>query len=234
MRMAGNDREDPDALVRDWYAHHYSRVSASGADSSFARFMHRAIEKPYDSNHVFERVLEVGANRGEHVPFVLHSFGDYIVSDLHVTDLLPEVEGDVRVTAASCDVGDLPYADSSFDRVLATCLMHHVESPFRAAQEMRRVVRSGGLVTILVPTDPGLAYRWGKALTSGRAARRYGLAESQRLVSALDHRNHFLSIRTQLHHVFREDTVRMDWHPLRVPFMNANAFVVFRVTTSPT
>lgn len=224
--------EDPQAIVRDWYAHHYSLVSASGDDSRFARFMHRAIEQRYDATDAFARVLEVGANRGEHVAFVKHSFDEYVVSDLHCPTLLPEIEADPRIIAATCDVMRLPYADASFDRLISTCLMHHVESPFLAAQEMRRVTRRGGAITILLPTDPGLTYRFGKALTSGRAAHRKGLSDAHRLVSALDHRNHFLSIRTQLSHVFRVDTVAIDWYPWRVPLMGVNAFVVLRVVAS--
>jgi phosphatidylethanolamine/phosphatidyl-N-methylethanolamine N-methyltransferase len=220
--------DDPDAIVRDWYANHYSSLSASADGSGFARYMHHSMEGRYERGGSFSRVLEVGGNRGEHVPFVRHSFDVYVLSDLCPASSL--VDPNPRVTACTCDVTDLPFPAETFDRVIATCLMHHVVSPFRAAQELRRVTRPGGAITVLVPTDPGLAYRIGKAVTSGRAARRGGVYEQHRLVAALDHRNHFLSIKTQLEHVFRGDLVSAEWFPWRLPVMSVNAFVVFHVT----
>lgn len=222
--------DDPDVIVRDWYQHHYSELTATADGSFFHRYMHQALERRFDAGQRFARVLEVGGNRGEHVPFVRHDFDEYVVSDLYPPQLLPELTADPRIRTAVCDVSAIPEPDASFDRVIATCLLHHVDSPFRAAQELRRVVRPGGVITILVPTDPGLAYRVGKALTSGRAARRQGLQDRHRLLAALDHRNHFLSIREQLAHVFRADELAIDWLPWRVPSFSLNAFTVFVVT----
>jgi SAM-dependent methyltransferase len=220
--------ENPDLIVRDWYENHYSSTSASADGSAFAAYMHRGMERRYGPSCRLSPVLEVGGNRGEHVPFVRHPFDAYVLSDLHPTASV--VDGDPRITICACDVAALPFPSESFERLIATCLMHHIDSPFQAAREMRRVTKQGGVLTILVPTDPGLAYRIGKALTSGRAARRGGVYEQHRLVAALDHRNHFLSIKTQLEHVFRGDLVSAEWFPWRAPVMSVNAFVVFHVT----
>jgi SAM-dependent methyltransferase len=228
------DPEDPDAIVRDWYDNHYSLVSATADGSFFHRYMHQAMEHRFDGIRSFDRVLEVGGNRGEHVPFVRHSFLEYILTDLHQPNLDPNVASDPRIRTDTCDVADLPYPSRSFDRIISTCLLHHVKSPFRAAREMRRVARDGGVITILVPTDPGLAYRLGKAVTSGRAARRAGLSDKHRLLGALDHPNHFLSIKEQLLYVFRTDDVSVEWLPWRLPSVSLNAFTVFTVTKSGT
>ena len=190
--------------------------------------MHEAMERDYNERS-FPKVLEVGANRGEHVPFVRHSFDEYVLTDLHPPTVSTELLADSRLRVESADVTALPYPDAAFDRVIATCLLHHVSDPLAAALQMRRVTRPGGVVTILVPTDPGLAYRVGRALTSGSRARRAGLASQLKLVSALDHTNHFRSIRTQIEHAFRHDVVKIDWQPFRVPNVELNAFVVVHV-----
>lgn len=226
------DEDDPDLILRDWYENHYSQVTATADGSFFHTYIHRAMERRFDANSCFDRVLEVGGNRGEHIEFVKHEFGEYLLTDLYEPQIIPALESDPRIKTRACDVADLPFADASFDRVIATCLLHHVASPLRAAREMRRVTTPGGVITILVPTDPGLAYRVGKALTSGRAAKRAGIAERHRLLGALDHKNHFGSIREQLHYAFRDDTVSIDWRPWRFPGMSVNAFTVFTVTTS--
>lgn len=214
-------------ILDNWYRHYYSDVVATADGSFFERFIHRSMERRYGPDRHFSRVLEVGANRGEHFGYVRHSFDRYLLTDLRLPDVDDTLRADPRVELGLCDVTRMPYADGSFDRVIATCVLHHVDSVLDAAAEMRRVTApGGGHVTVFVPTDPGLAYRFGKALTSGRAASRRGIRDLHRLVDAIDHRNHFRSILVQLLHVFGGDEVTVDWYPWRLPSAELNAFVV--------
>lgn len=52
------------------------------------------------------------------------------------------------------DVEQLPFADSSFDTVTATCVFCSVEDPVRGLEEVRRVVRRGGQVLLLEHVRP--------------------------------------------------------------------------------
>ncbi|MFJ8581172.1 class I SAM-dependent methyltransferase [Micromonospora sp. NPDC093277] len=225
-------RDDPapvqsahDLLTR-WYEDHYSTTAATADGSLFERYLHRSMEAPYGPEVRYARVLEVGGNRGEHVPYVRHQFDEYLLTDLREPRPTERVAADPRIRVAACDVSELPYPDGGFDRVIATCLLHHLPDPFAALREMRRVAAPGGTVTILLPTDPGVVYRLGKALTSGRAARRQGIADLYQVVTALDHRNHFPSLLAQVRHVFGTDGVAVSWRPFRVPGWHLNAFSV--------
>jgi phosphatidylethanolamine/phosphatidyl-N-methylethanolamine N-methyltransferase len=213
-------------LLTWWYEEHYGTTAATADGSVFERYLRRSMEAPYGPEDHFARVLEVGGNRGEHVPYVRHRFDAYVLTDLRAPRPIEAVSADPRVRTAVCDVAALPYPDGGFDRVIATCLLHHLPDPFAALREMRRVTAAGGTVTILLPTDPGLAYRVGKALTSGRAARRQGIGDLYQVITAIDHRNHFPSLVAQARHVFRTDEVALNWRPFRVPGWHLNAFVV--------
>lgn len=224
--------EDAEPILADWYENHYSDVTVSARGSFVESYMHRALERAFGPDDRFARVIEIGGNRGEHVPYVRHDFSEYLLTDLHEPKPSPELLADPRVKTGICDVSAIPHPDATFDRVVSTCVLHHVDCPLVAAQEMRRVTRPGGVISILVPTDPGLAYRVGKALTSARAAKRAGLGERYRLVVALDHRNHFWGIREQLRHAFRRDSMSIRWLPFRVPVVGINAFTVVTVRKS--
>lgn len=215
--------------MHDWYENHYNSVTASANGSVFQSYMHKAMETPFPPTSHFERVLEVGGNRGEHLQFVRHTHDAYVISDLRPPGLDFTPRGAGRVMATCCDASSLPHPAETFDRVLATCLFHHVVDPLRVATEMRRVTRRGGRITILIPTDPSLAYRAGVFATSRRNAARFGLKEQMYLVKALDHRNHYRSIACQLAHVFRRDGVSIAYRPLRVPSVELNAFAVWQV-----
>lgn len=221
--------ESRDEVLRLWYGQYYSTTSATANGSLFEKYMHRAMETPFGATDSFDRVLEVGGNRGEHVPYIRHEFNEYVLSDLFMPDVSDAVDLDPRVTAEAADVQNLPYGDAEFDRLIATCLLHHVPDPFAALKEMRRVVKPGGQITLLLPTDPGLGYRTAQRVTSGRAARKKGIGEFFKLVHAVDHLNHFDSISRQIDYVFRDDVVATDWRPLRVPSWNVNLFTVKQV-----
>lgn len=53
--------------------------------------------------------------------------------------------------AAVADAQRLPFKDSSFDAVLAMSVLEHVPRPWLAVEEIRRILRSGGLVLGYVP-----------------------------------------------------------------------------------
>ncbi len=50
------------------------------------------------------------------------------------------------VEARSCDVQELPFADAAFDVALANHMLYHVPDPPRAAAELARVLRPGGVL----------------------------------------------------------------------------------------
>ncbi|HEX9695933.1 MAG TPA: methyltransferase domain-containing protein [Actinomycetota bacterium] len=62
----------------------------------------------------------------------------------------------VAVPVAQCDGEMLPYADSSFDLVVARGALHHLPSPLDGLREVRRVLQPGGTAVVLAePTEAG-------------------------------------------------------------------------------
>lgn len=221
--------DERNELLATLYSDVYSSTAVSATGSGVARYIHRTMERAFGPRARFARVLELGANRGEHVPFVRHQFDEYLVTDLRAPVLSAELAGNPKVRTAICDAGRISYPNQSFDRLIATCLMHHVDDPLQVAREARRVTRTGGMVTLLVPTDPGTAYRAAQAVTSGRTARRRGLGPAWTLMHAVDHRNHFRSIRAQLRHVFQDDSTSVTWLPFHFPSAELNLLTVWQI-----
>jgi SAM-dependent methyltransferase len=61
----------------------------------------------------------------------------------NAVDPLPSIE---LVETRACDAQDLPFADASFDVVVANHMLYHVPEPSRAATEFARVLRPGGVL----------------------------------------------------------------------------------------
>lgn len=77
------------------------------------------------------------------------------------------------------DIRRLPFEDASFDLVLATDVIEHVEEDAQAVLEVRRVLAPGGFALITVPAFPSL---WGLQDIKAQHLRRYRRAEFRTLL----------------------------------------------------
>jgi SAM-dependent methyltransferase len=76
------------------------------------------------------------------------------MQDILNNPLLRFTETDVSFgprTALICDAHELPFADSSFDGVIAQAVLEHVVDPYRCVEEIHRVLKEGGLVYAETP-----------------------------------------------------------------------------------
>ena len=105
------------------------------------------------------RCLEVGSGRG--------AFQD-VVDDYTGTDLSETVEQNYHKPFHIANAETLPFADDSFDAVWTITVLEHVPDPEGALREIRRVLRSDGLL-LLKP-----AWNCRPWICEGIPVRRYG------------------------------------------------------------
>jgi len=155
-------------MAEDYYLNNYKEINISGDISNvLTKLMHRFLENGRDSL-LFEKVLEVGALNGEHTHFVNHKFSQYYVTDIRSPSQITIDDLNKRgFIFRLADVENLPFEDAYFDRVISTCLLHHLENPEQGINEILRVVKSGGTVDILVPNDPSFIYSTSWFVTTG-------------------------------------------------------------------
>jgi len=202
------------------------------SDSLQSRVMgksHKMIEREYDSNAFFENVLEVGAGTGEHFQYVKHGFSSYTFSDadpcilelakkkILTTTGKPKLNFDVQI-------GDkLNYGDGVFDRLIATHVLEHIYYPHLALKEWYRVLRDGGTLSIVLPTDPGLAWRIGRMLGPRRNPISKGVAYDY--LMAREHVNSCVNLIAILRHYFPKG--KEFWWPTPIPSVDVNLFFAF-------
>ncbi len=201
---------------------------SSPLQSSVMRASHRLVEKAYTHKSCYSRVLEVGAGTGEHVKFVRHQFDEYILSDIDQTTLevaKKKLVGifDGKLTYKAQTGNGLDYSDNTFDRLIATHVLEHIYQPHLAVKEWVRVLKHGGVLSILIPTDPGIAWRLGRHLGPRRNAIAQGIAYDY--VMAREHVNSCNNLIAILRHYFHQADEA--WWPLPIPSIDLNLFFVF-------
>lgn len=230
--MQGEDKawiEYRDKFSEVYDASNYS----SPLQSSVMRSSHKLVEKAYDEQTHFGRVLEVGAGTGEHLPFVRHRFDDYTLTDLDPKTL--EVAKRKLAGTHGGKVGfemqtgnRLSYLDNTFDRLIATHVLEHIYQPHLVLKEWYRVLKHGGVLSILIPTDPGIAWRLGRHFGPRKNAMAQGIAYD--FVMAREHVNSCNNLIAILRHYFPES--KEAWWPLPIPSIDLNLFFAFHATVN--
>jgi SAM-dependent methyltransferase len=108
-------------------------------------------------------VLDLGCGEGRHT-FEAYRRGANVVSldlshaDLATTrtwtgamDLGGETPAGTRTAPVVADLRALPFGDASFDRVIASEVLEHIQDDATAVSELARVLKPGGRAAITVP-----------------------------------------------------------------------------------
>lgn len=214
-----------------WYLEHYSSNAYSGTQGLIQSLMHKSIER--GRNQHFDEVLELGADVGQHMKFVKHTFKRYYATDFRASsDQNHFSQFGQGVVFRLEDAQNLSFQSEQFDRVLCACVLHHLPDPEMALLEIRRVLKPGGTADLFVSADPGAMFRLARRLGPLRAARKAGLADVKRLVDARDHRGHVLGILRLARFVFRNDQIRVRSYPFPGLKWNFSLWFVIRVRKS--
>ena len=91
----------------------------------------------------------------------------------------------------------------------------------------RRVIKSGGHITIYVPCEPGLVLRFLRSLTTRRKAAKRGVNHDS--VHHREHTSYFGRINTLVFEVFNQDLIKRKFFPLRIHSWNLNLWVTYQI-----
>lgn len=188
---------------------------------------HALLERGLGPECAFDTVVEVGAGHGEHLAYVRHSFGRYLMTDWRTEEMTarwPSAELAKRnVEIDVQDASRLSYADDSADRLIASHVLEHIPQPHEVLREWSRVVRDGGTISIALPCDPGFAWRLGRNFGPRRANRAAGNRNYDYWM-AREHINAIQNIVTLIDYYFPER--RDHWFPLGFKSFDFNLIYV--------
>ena len=222
-------------LANNYYKEFFDRTANKGFNGFLFDFTHKKLELiPRRSNsrkrQLSSKVLEVGSGSGQHLKFVEKTYSKYTMTDINSSLILKNSKESklAKIEYKVADVQNLPFKQGSFDRVIATCLLNHLNDPEKALSEIRRVTKRGGLVSIYLSCDPGILNRFLRRLLIIPKARKLGFYEYEIFI-AREHRNHFQSLERMIKHVFKDQNIKQRYYPFRIKIWNLNTFCIFQI-----
>jgi ubiquinone/menaquinone biosynthesis C-methylase UbiE len=219
---------DFDLMTSAWAGNYDQSNYDDNMASSVLRRSHMLLEKRFGPDTAFDQVLEIGAGTMVHLGFIRHRFARYVASDgnaalIEAAGRRPQRAGvELRHIAA----GALPFDDNSFDRLIATHVLEHIPEPHRVLAEWVRVLKPGGTLSLILPCDPGLAWRLGRHFGPRRRARAAGLDYDYYM--AREHVNSIYNLVQLVRYHFGERSEA--WWPFAVPSPDLNLIYCVNAT----
>lgn len=102
--------------------------------------------------HLNGKLLDVGCGAGELLAVYPTSFG----SDLN--SMLVKYCHESGHLAVIADCNALPFVPASFDSLVMSNLLEHLEDPLMALKEAARLLKAGGVLVVTVPYEAGFKY----------------------------------------------------------------------------
>lgn len=198
----------------------------SGLTGYFLKKSHEWSEKKFDKTMKFNKVLEVGAGSGVHIDYVKHQYDEYYMTDLH-DSFINQSKDKVndKVILKIEDATKLSFEDNTFDRVIATHILEHVQNPHEVLMEWTRVLKPGGVLTIVLPCDPGFAWRLGRNLFARKSFINKGIDYDYWI--SREHINPINNLVSFIKTYFNE--TEESWKPFSIPSMDLNLFYIVHI-----
>lgn len=207
-----------------YYRFRYPIENRSGLIGWLMKLSDWQMEKPFTKNSYFPNVLELGATSDWHLRSVHQIYDSYTLTDIIPIDssnfaskgpvdnmTLNSACGTIKIE--QLDATDLTqFPDSSFDRLIATCLIQHLPDPERALNGWRRVLKDGGYLSIYCHCEPGALLRFLRFFLLHIPRRFKGINHLDFVYS--QHKIHFLAIKHSITKVFKRDAIRISGFPL--------------------
>ena len=211
-----------------YYDQDYQVIMNNGLIGMVSRFIHKHIDWAW-RNREIGSVLEVGAGNGQHFNLGELNCQEYLEVDIRKLNRITTNKSEIVPKRLVCDATHLKVLpDSSYDLVIATCLIAHLDFPEVALRNWRRVLKKpGGELCIYVPCDPGLVLRFLRFFTTKRKFVKMGYNHAYQHWT--EHRNHFPMLDTLIKEVFAQDRVSRSFIPFYLKSWNLNIYCLYRI-----
>ncbi len=166
------------------------------------------------------RTIEIGAGVGAHL-----GVEDLSRQEYHCVERRGNMACEIRrrfpqVTVMTEDCQKtLSYPTAYFDRAIAVHVLEHLPDLPAAVDELARLLRPGGILSIVVPCDPGVAYELARKISAERIFKQRYRMPYKWLI-----RREHINKPAEIFWVLRQRFHRIDrkYFPLRIPVVSVN------------
>lgn len=140
----------------------YSKHLYTGFVGTFMHYCHKNLER-YNFDENLPKILEIGPGTVPHAPYIKHSYEEYHI--LETSEYaIKELKKLGYTKIKDYDGVTIPYSDEFFDRIIMSHVLEHINNPHSFLLDLIKKLKIGGVLSISLPTDPGLFWRASRQL----------------------------------------------------------------------
>ena len=207
----------------------YNDHAYSGLMGFFMNHCHKQLEKFNFPNNI-SKVLEIGAGSAPHYRFINHHYDEYHIVETSETIIKKYIDNP-KVVATNYDGKILPYEEEYFDRIIISHCLEHIVDPESFLFEMMKKLKKGGILSISLPTDPGLLFRIGRLyLKIFSIKNKYKISSKQfDYMNATEHVNSIFGLSSIIKYNYG-DSLKDSYLPFKIRLFDLNLFYNVHIT----
>ena len=202
----------------------YSSHLYSGLLGILMRYCHRKLEDFQNVKKHYNKILEIGAGSAPHFNYMNCSYNEYHIAETseYAKDFH---KNNPKVELVKYDGKNLPYPNGTFDRIIISHCLEHILSPEEFIEEMMNKLNKGGVLSISLPTDPGLAWRLGRLFIRFFTIKKtYNISgEEFNYMNATEHVNSIFNLISIIRFNYK-GKFEEDFYPLKLKMSDINLF----------
>ena len=200
----------------------------SGIIGYLFRRQHIALTPKYLEHS--NKILEIGPGFAPHYKYANLDFKEYHCIDNNSSEKLKNFYKNQlkNIFFKSYRGYSIPYENEMFDRIIISHCLEHIPDPEKFILEMLRVLKPGGHLSIALPCDNGILWRFGRYLMKKTFHKRKGLSELDiNYVVAKEHINSIFQLLAILHKKF--SVINEIFLPFRFKVPDLNLFYICQI-----
>ena len=210
-------------------ASRYSTHLYTGLYGYIMRYCHRQLEN-FNREKKYSKILEIGAGMAPHLNYLKHDYDEYFIAE--TSSYAIEHYKDIKnIKPISYDGVNLPFEDNFFDRIIISHCLEHISEPEKFLFEMMSKLKNSGILSISLPTDPGLMWRLGKLFTKYYIAKKtYKISgKDYEYLDATEHINSIFNLISLIRYNFKNQ-IEEYFLPFKIKLVDVNLFYNVHIT----
>ena len=174
----------------------------------------------------YNKVLEIGPGPHPHVQYINHDFKKYYILERKIIAINQYKKLKYNnIIIKTYKSSKIPFKNNFFDRIIMSHVLEHIISPEEFIFEVMSKLKKGGVLSIALPTDPGLFWRSGRMFSKVFSIKNTLKISPEKYdyINAKDHVNSIYCLYSIIKYLYRKKLIEQ-YLPFRIKFFDLNLF----------
>ena len=206
----------------------YQKYQEGGSVGLMMDICHKGLEINNNLNSN-SNILEIGAGSSPHIDYVNHDFKKYYFlesSNFAINFLKKKFKKNNKVLFKYYKNNKIPFKKNYFDRIIISHVLEHIPDPESYLNQMFNLLKKNGILSIALPSDPGIMWRVGRFLLKiFKVKKILNISkEEYNYMIATEHINSIFNLISIIKYKYKKNIIDEKYLPFKIKSLDLNLF----------